>query len=390
MDVVSEEGEDHSPTSRLPVEDAAPMDEDHAGDLSMRHSDPLTTEAQDAVTTYRQSLVGSGPSDSVPLGGDLTRNSAGSTSRRGWGEAPSYTVAAGDYPLRSDAHHPPSTALSNDHDLEHSAVPAPRTPDPQSSTFDLAARTKSGIKHLFNRSTFAPSAMRHVSSPPSNTHHTHSHSLSSLLLSPQTTRSSFTPQPPIQGQEGSTPTSALSPWQSTTSLNISSPLPHSAIRASFDSSHLPKGGLSELQMKFLGSSEALSLAGVRLDDPPRSARGRRRGVSDSGSATVNIAGNFVERGNAVEDVGMKPGNDEAGGELPSWDQVEGERRRDQAFDRRNLGRPVDRDFELDITPHTDERHSIIDSSSKFELGTGQNGTSSATVEVQSDLANPEI
>ena len=70
--------------------------------------------------------------------------------------------------------------------------------------------------------------------------------------------------------------SYTSPWSSSHSLHgihISSPVPNSAVRASFEA---PRGGLTEDQMRFLGSREAVNIAGVPVD---ASGRRRSRGLS---------------------------------------------------------------------------------------------------------------
>jgi len=89
------------------------------------------------------------------------------------------------------------------------------------------------------------------------------------------------------------------------------------MRASFDGSDIPRGGLNEAQMKFLSSKEAVALVGVKLEDVP--AHKRRKSV---------ISGNASPRSEAGD---LPP---------PSWEQLDGERRQSEAYDRRNLATPV--------------------------------------------------
>jgi hypothetical protein len=89
------------------------------------------------------------------------------------------------------------------------------------------------------------------------------------------------------------------------------------MRASFDGSDIPRGGLNEAQMKFLSSKEAVALVGVKLEDVPAHKR-RKSAMSTSPS----------------------PGSEAGDLPPPSWEQLDGERRQSEAFDRRNLATPV--------------------------------------------------
>jgi hypothetical protein len=90
---------------------------------------------------------------------------------------------------------------------------------------------------------------------------------------------------------------------------------------------MPKGGLTKEQMRFLSSSEAANLVGTRLDEVP-SHRRRRSELSPQGSP-----GTPDSRG--VSELDDTP--------PPSWEQLDGERRRSEAFDRRNLASAVELD-----------------------------------------------
>ena len=94
---------------------------------------------------------------------------------------------------------------------------------------------------------------------------------------------------------------------------------------------MPRAGLSDDQMRFLGSSEAVNVAGVKLGEPPV-GRGRRR------SEAARL-GNLVQPDGEGEET-IAP---------PSWEQVDGERRRNEAEVRRGLGRPAGSEDER-VTP----------------------------------------
>jgi hypothetical protein len=70
-------------------------------------------------------------------------------------------------------------------------------------------------------------------------------------------------------------------------------------------------------MKFLSSKEAVALVGVKLEDVPAH---KRRKSAMSGSPS--------------------PGSEAGDLPPPSWEQLDGERRQSEAYDRRNLATPV--------------------------------------------------
>ncbi|KAK4685382.1 hypothetical protein P7C73_g4763, partial [Tremellales sp. Uapishka_1] len=148
--------------------------------------------------------------------------------------------------------------------------------------------------------TFRDLLPRKTFKPKRPTQHSHSNSLTELLLQPQLSRQTT----------------------STSSLMISPPLIHTAVRASFDSTNLPVAGLSDQQMRFLGSSEAVNRAGIPLEE-------LGRGRSRSNSAMSRFTGPEVE--NAPTE------------SLPTWEDVDGERRRSEARDRRLLAKPIERE-----------------------------------------------
>jgi hypothetical protein len=89
------------------------------------------------------------------------------------------------------------------------------------------------------------------------------------------------------------------------------------MRASFDGTDIPRGGLNEAQMKFLSSKEAVALVGVKLEDVP--AHKRRKSAMSTSPSPGSEAGDLLP---------------------PSWEQLDGERRQSEAYDRRNLATPV--------------------------------------------------
>ena len=217
---------------------------------------------------------------------------------RRWGEAPSYLEAMSSPSL------PPDVEAGGG-----GGVPPPRTPLSPTSP---VARMGTGFRDFLSRTGLAsgPGSFRN----PNRQHLMTQRPVSqtSLLLQPQTSRLS-------SQTSGNSP--YASPWASTHSLTISSPLPNSAMRASFE---VPRAGLSDDQMRFLSSSEAVNVAGVKLGDVPA---GRRRRPSE---AAPVVGGT------------LSTGRGEAGqeGSPPSWDQVDGERRRDEAEARRGLAQPA--------------------------------------------------
>lgn len=165
--------------------------------------------------------------------------------RRGWGEVPSYdeTLSA-PLPARryepSPVPNPPSSAVS---------LPRPTSPP--------AAPPRNGrLLALLTRNRLALGRHPHTAS----SFGSHAGSATSLLLQPTTSRFSTT---------SGAPSGIGSPWASTHSLVISSPLPHSAVRASWGQDTWPRNGLSDEQRRFLSSTEAVTLAGVQVDGLPR-------------------------------------------------------------------------------------------------------------------------
>lgn len=214
----------------------------------------------------------------APVGSTLSRafGSIGSLTRRGWGEAPTYLEAMSSPDFR---------------DVEAQAgVPPPRTATPMASGFrELLSRAGGSFR--------APTRQRPMAERPG--------SQISLLLQPQTSR--------LSTQTSNT--SSTSPWASTHSLTISSPVPNTALRASFD---IPRAGLSDDQMRYISTPAAVNLVGVKLGEPPAGRRRRRSEATQSGEGQETLGG-------------APP---------PSWEQLDEERRRHEADDRRGLARPV--------------------------------------------------
>ncbi|KAI9632064.1 uncharacterized protein MKK02DRAFT_41709 [Dioszegia hungarica] len=226
--------------------------------------------------------------------------------RRGWGEAPTYLEAMSS----------PSPADSN---------PPSHPSDPGPSRTTLRERTSSTFRGLLSRTGLVPAPTSTYSgplglrtrSPPSTTYGRRPTSSVSLLLQPQTSRhsSSLSPDP--------TTSAYPSPWTSTHSLGlISSPIPHSAVRASFETTDLPRAGLSDDQMRFLGTREATSLAGVRVGEVPVAKR--RRG-SGAVPGPRNVSGGSTLSGGSSGEVGQEG---EEG--PPTWGEVDEERRQGEA------------------------------------------------------------
>lgn len=232
-------------------------------------------------------------------------------SERGWGEAPTY--------------------------LEAMSSPLPSNPEltdpskPIQTRATLRERTSSTFRGILSRTGLVPAQPAPVSYPNPYAHRSHSRRPSSsvsLLLQPQTSRPSSRVFDPI--------TSAYpSPWTSTHSLGvISSPIPHSAMRASFETTDLPRAGLSEDQMRFLSSKEAVSLAGTRVGEVPTGKRRRGSSAAPSigpGVGSRNVSGSGVFVGDMSRSTcGQDTGTANAGEVPPTWDQVDGERRRAEA------------------------------------------------------------
>lgn len=193
---------------------------------------------------------------------------------------------------------------------------APRpvqVPGPRPSALQ---RTASGFREFITK-PFAPGSFRSTALDPTPGRQRGA-STSSNLLHPTMSRYSTA--------SASTGADYPSPWASSHSLLISPPVPNTAVRASFDGASIPKGGLTKEQMRFLSSSEAANLMGTRLDEVPAHKRRRRSELSPHGSPGSDHAGRGAELGD------IPP---------PSWAQLEGERRRSEAYDRRNLAVAVD-------------------------------------------------
>ena len=289
-----------SPTSHRPGPDSPPSQAEQEVQVA---SHPDGSPRRD----------GTSPPPTAPItGSHRTPSNVSRLSRRGWGEAPTYLEAMSS----------PSYPLADQSAAEQGAIPPPR-----SAASDTFRNATSGFSRLLSRAGFAPGAFRQQPTERGREMQQRRGSYASqtsLLLQPHTSRLST-----ASGRAGSP---EGSPWASTHSLLISSPLPHSAVRASFDSTRLPRAGLSDDQMRFLSSSEAVNLAGVRLEDPPV-RKPRRR----SEAASVLTMGLGPSTPRLSEDEGE---NTPA---PPSWHELDGERRRTEAFERRNLGEPARHD-----------------------------------------------
>ena len=237
--------------------------------------------------------------------GDISSSSITSLQNQGWGEAPTYLEAM--------------SALDPDAP-QRTQVPAPKP--------GALQRTASGFKELLTR-PFAPGSFRSPAGPPvSGTSGTPTGSTPNGGRSRSGSTSALL-HPTISRYSTTSTVDYPSPWASSHSLLISPPVPNSAMRASFDGTSIPKGGLTKEQMRFLSSNEAVNLVGIRMEDIGARKQRRRSEFSGPGAPA-------------------SPGRDE-GGELPppSWEQLDGERRMSEAFDRRNLAIPVDRDVEVE-------------------------------------------
>ena len=203
--------------------------------------------------------------------------------------------------------------------LDPDAPQRPQVPAPRPGALQ---RTASGFKELISR-PFAPGSFRPGPStsgnqvpgqqtPPDGRSRSGS---TSALLHPTISRYST----------ASTSTEYPSPWASSHSLLISPPVPNSAMRASFDGTSIPKGGLTKEQMRFLSSNEAVNLVGVKMEDIGARKQRRRSDFSGTPRASRSPSAGIEE---------LPP---------PSWEQLDGERRMSEAFERRNLGIPAERD-----------------------------------------------
>ena len=239
-----------------------------------------------------------------------------SSSRRAWGDAPTYLEAMS------------SPAFAGSAAEAEGGVPPPRTPA-------LRERASVTFRGLFHRAavTFAPAQRAGPSRPGGlstemiERRNDRRYSSTSLLLQPQTSRISSIGSTPLT--RSTSP--SRSPWASTQSLGlqISSPVPNTALRASFDVEGLPRAGLSDDQMRFLSSSEAVNLVGVKLGDVPPGKR-RRRSTAGEGSAPA-----------------------EGVGAPPTWDESQGESSRRSMNDDEENGTTIHRDTaSTDAEPET--------------------------------------
>ncbi|KAL7423103.1 hypothetical protein Q5752_002402 [Cryptotrichosporon argae] len=261
------------------------------------------TLVADTAVAHSQELPTSRPSTDSAQQSMSQHEGYDAIASRGWGEAPPYAEAVSTPSLPLPITAPTRPSALSFRDVE-SGLP------PSQSGF---ARTTSQIRSFFRTPFAHPPATR--------THHpTHS---SSHLLTPTMSRLS-TPRT-ARSRSASMSVSLGSPDASTASLLISSPIPHTAVRASFDARDLPRAGLNTEQMRFLGSSEAVHLVGQQIGQPPPGARGRRR-------SSAAVLGPFV--GSPRPSLDAPP---------PSWAEVDGARRAEQAAVGSRLGRPADRD-----------------------------------------------
>ncbi|WWC96056.1 hypothetical protein V866_002923 [Kwoniella sp. B9012] len=240
-----------------------------------------------------------------------------SLARRSWGLTPTYLEAM-SAPLVY-----PSTASVNED------VPPPR---------NLRTRTSSTFRGLLSRAGFTqqpPASSAQMMEIRNDRNRTRNReSSTSLLLQPTTSRASLS----FAFGRSRSPSTTSTPWESTNSLLISSPLPNTAMRASFDSTTLPRAGLSEDQMKFLASKEAISVVGKKIEDVPEYKRRRRSRTGGEGLSVDEAAGGRRRGSSISSDVRLDGGEGE-GGQLPSWEMSENTRRNQEAYERRNLNRP---------------------------------------------------
>ncbi|WWD18510.1 hypothetical protein CI109_102962 [Kwoniella shandongensis] len=274
------EGDDANIEEALLQDTSADLRNNGETDITDNNNDSVD-QGNDRPTSMRASPPTPGTPDvptpqsappfttSTPLPSEHIRSA--SITRRGWGEAPTYLEAMSSPSFDVEA----GTATS---------VPPPST---------FRTRTSSTFRDFLSRAGLAPSRSPTTSAGPmlmserqaSQTH----------LLHPSTSRLSSTASsfrresisslhPSLAGGAVGMATSPYggSPWQSTHSLIISSPIPDTAVRASFESSNLPRAGLNVAQMQFLSSREAVNLAGVKLGEVPENKKRRRgsRGMQD--------------------------------------------------------------------------------------------------------------
>ncbi|WWC88722.1 uncharacterized protein L201_003635 [Kwoniella dendrophila CBS 6074] len=312
-----------------------------------------------------------------------------SLARRSWGLAPTYLEAM-------------SSPLSYPESSDNSSTTVPKD--------TLRTRTSSTFRGLLSRAGFnqpsAPSSSRSTQQMRENRN-----SSTSLLLQPTTSRMSTNTATSSymlsRSRSPSTSTTNIAsnpitglPWESTNSLlMISSPMPNTTLRSSFDSSSLPKAGLSEDQMKFLSSKEAINTIGIKFNnnDNDETPQYRKRSKSKStvqGNSSIDLT--FLRYQNQAEGSGIGPsrrGSNENRHEeeisLPSWEMSEQLRRQNEAFERRNLSRPVSSDGKARDNAESTDQNGIStgDFSGTSEQPNG--GTASdATPEQQSNQAKP--
>ncbi|WWC62521.1 uncharacterized protein I303_105117 [Kwoniella dejecticola CBS 10117] len=346
---------------------------------------PADTPLSTTATTIPD---GDTPSPQPQRSESLTRRE--SLARRSWGLAPTYLEA-----MSAPLIHPNSS-----HE-EAEAVPPPR---------NIRTMTSSTFRGLLSRAGF----LQQQGQPPSSSliarqmrerENRNRDSSTSLLLQPTTSRASSS----FIRTRSRSPSASTSttPWESTNSLSllISSPVPNTAIRASFDSATLPKAGLSEEQMKFLASKDVLSVAGVKMDDVPEYKRRRRSRAGTVGSNMVDSlgvegeasgSGTSSRRASDASSTAEVEGEDgdvtHGGEELPSWEMSEDARRRNEAFERRNLSKPVvvgdndheDRDVNLNSITNT----SSSSASAPTQTTPIDTGSSETANEVEGRLFKP--
>ncbi|WWD04820.1 hypothetical protein V865_002891 [Kwoniella europaea PYCC6329] len=263
-----------------------------------------------------------------------------SLARRSWGLTPTYLEA-----MSAPLVYPSAASVNED-------VPPPR---------NLRTRTSSTFRGLLSRAGFTqqpnPSSAQMMEIRYDRNRTRNRESSTSLLLQPTTSRASSS----FAFGRSRSPSTTSTPWESTNSLLISSPLPNTAMRASFDSTTLPRAGLSEDQMKFLASKEAISVVGKKIEDVPEYKRRRRSRTGGEGLSLDEGVGGRRRGSSTSSDVRLDEGEGE-GGQLPSWEMSENTRRNQEAYERRNLNRPPPGEIE-------DERLDPLERADQAERGT---------------------
>ncbi|WVR06385.1 hypothetical protein IAU60_003416 [Kwoniella sp. DSM 27419] len=327
--------------------------------LEVRVSDPLETLRSPSPSYVPQSAPATISSFSESA---TTPRRTESIVRRGWGEAPTYLEAMSTPSLLSTGMNTPDSAT----------VPPPRDIRTRTSSTFRGLLSRAGLGGTHGRSQEMTQISRH--SPLPDAH--------GAVSSPNRSRSSSTAHllhPTMSHlssvstlDRGSSP--HASPWASQASLTlISSPLPNSAVRASFDS--LPRAGLSDDQARFLGSKEVFNLAGVRVGEVPSGRR--RRARSDAASSTLDQEGQSSRRYSDGSQLALEIDGDApevpgaADDRPPTWEQSEGARRNTEAFERRNLAKPViagtDQAAAMSTDPQANPDNATVASSSRPEM-----------------------